>query len=118
VGPPLSRGDEHVFDNLLSKNHLYFVSIVIHSVDYFLVDQLAVIVQLIKCFGPLHVFVSMLDYDSSDSTATLTDLSEVALTLLGIPFRIRWVPGMTKDLTAAYYPAEEAFTALITSFSI
>ena len=108
-----------VFDDLLSKNHLYFVSIVIHSVDHFLVDKLAVIVQLTKCFGPLHVFVSMLNYDSSDSTATLMDLSEVVLTLLGIPFRIRWVPSMTEDLTVAYYPVEEAFTALITpSFSI
>lgn len=109
IRPFGQNSHEHVFDDLLSKNHLYFVGIVIHSADHFLVDQLAVIVQLAKRFGPSRVFVSMLDYDSSDSTATLTDLSEAVLTLLGIPFRIRRVPGMTEDPTAAYYPAEEAY---------
>jgi hypothetical protein len=50
----------------------------------------------------------MLDYDSTDSTATLTDLCEAVLTLLGVPFRIRRMPGMTVDPAAAYYPVEEA----------
>jgi hypothetical protein len=109
IRPFGQNSHEHVFDDLLSKNHLYFVGIVIHSADHFLVDQLAVIVQLAKRFGPSRLFVSMLDYDSSDSTATLTDLSEAVLTLLGIPYRIRRVPGMTVDPTAAYYPAEEAY---------
>jgi hypothetical protein len=109
IRPFGQNSHEHVFDDLLSKNHLYFVGIVIHSADHFLVDQLAVIVQLAKRFGPSRLFVSMLDYDSSDSTATLTDLSEAVLTLLGIPYRIRRVPGMTVDPTVAYYPAEEAY---------
>jgi len=109
VRPFGQNSHEHIFDDLLSKNHLYFVGIVIHSADHFLVDQLSVIVQLAKRFGPSRLFVSMLDYDSSDSTATLTDLSEAVLTLLGIPFRIRRVPGMTEDPAAAYYPAEEAY---------
>ncbi|KAH9040729.1 cryptococcal mannosyltransferase 1-domain-containing protein [Lactarius pseudohatsudake] len=104
----LSLNGWHAFDDLISKNHLYFVGIVIHSADHFLVDQLAVIVQLVKRFGPSSLFVSMLDYDSSDSTALLTDLSEAVLTLLGVPYRIRRVSGMTEDPTAAYYPAEEA----------
>src|SRR6267154_6409408 len=109
VRPFGQNSHEDAFDDLLSKNHLYFVGIVIHSADHFLVDQLAVIVQLAKRFGPSRLFVSMLDYDSSDSTATLTDLSEAVLILLGVPYRIRRVPGMTVDPAAAYYPAEEAY---------
>ncbi|KAH9083473.1 cryptococcal mannosyltransferase 1-domain-containing protein [Lactarius deliciosus] len=109
VRPFGQNSHEHAFDDLISKNHLYFVGIVIHSADHFLVDQLAVIVQLVKRFGPSSLFVSMLDYDSSDSTATLTDLSEAVLTLLGVPYRIRRVSGMTEDPAAAYYPAEEAY---------
>jgi len=109
VRPFGQNSHEDAFDDLLSKNHLYFVGIVIHSADHFLVDQLAVIVQLAKRFGPSRLFVSMLDYDSSDSTATLTDLSEAVLILLGVPYRIRRVPGMTADPAAAYYPAEEAY---------
>jgi len=101
---------ENAYDDLVDKNHLYYIGIVIHSADHFLVDQLAVIVQLAKRLGPSNLFVSMLDYDSTDSTATLTDLSEAALTLLGVPFRIRRVPGMTADPAAAYYPLEEAHT--------
>lgn len=99
---------EHAYDDIISKNHLYYIGIVIHSADHFLVDQLAVIVQLAKRLGPSNLFVSMLDYDSTDSTATLTDLSEAVLTLLGVPFRIRRVPGMTEDPNTAYYPLEEA----------
>jgi hypothetical protein len=50
----------------------------------------------------------MLDSDSSDSTPTLSDLCEAVLTILGVAFRIRRVPPMTIDPTAAYYPLEEA----------
>ncbi|KAF7293174.1 Glycosyltransferase family 69 protein [Mycena chlorophos] len=93
---------------LVREDHLYYIAIVIHSADHFLVDQLAVIVQMAKRLGTNNLFVSMLDYDSSDSTETLTDLCEAVLTLLGVPFRIRRVPGMTEDPAAAYYPLEEA----------
>lgn len=101
---------EDAYEDLARQNHLYFVGMVIHSADHFLVDQLAVIVQLAKRLGSSNIFVSMLDYDSSDSTETLTDLCEAVLTLLGVPFRIRRVPGMTEDPSAAYYPLEEAYT--------
>ncbi|KAH9942606.1 cryptococcal mannosyltransferase 1-domain-containing protein [Amylocystis lapponica] len=101
---------EDAYEDLAKQNHLYYIGMVIHSADHFLVDQLAVIVQLAKRLGPTNLFVSMLDYDSSDSTETLTDLCEAVLTLLGIPFRIRRVPGMTSDPLAAYYPLEEAYT--------
>ncbi|TDL23376.1 hypothetical protein BD410DRAFT_787185 [Rickenella mellea] len=99
---------EDVFDELIHSNHLYFVVVVIHSADHFLVDQLAVIVQMAKRLGTANLFVSMLDYNSSDSTETLTDLCEAVLIMLGIPFRIRRVPGMTTDPGTAYYPLEEA----------
>ncbi|OSD00359.1 hypothetical protein PYCCODRAFT_1414433 [Trametes coccinea BRFM310] len=101
---------EDAYEDLARQNHLYYVGMVIHSADHFLVDQLAVIVQLAKRLGPSNIFVSMLDYSSSDSTETLTDLCEAVLTLLGVPFRIRRVPGMTEDPSAAYYPLEEAYT--------
>lgn len=96
------------YDALIEANHLYFIPIVIHSADHFLVDQLAVIVQLAKTLGTHNLFVSMLDYASTDSTETLVDLCEAVLILLGVPFRIRRVPAMTEDPLAAYYPAEEA----------
>jgi hypothetical protein len=99
---------EDAYDDLAGDDHLYFVAIVIHSADHFLVDQLAVIVQMAKRLGTTNLFVSMLDYESSDSTETLTDLCEAVLTLLGVSFRIRRVPGMTADPAAAYYPLEEA----------
>ncbi|KAI0315408.1 cryptococcal mannosyltransferase 1-domain-containing protein [Amylostereum chailletii] len=99
---------DSAYDELASKNHLYFIGIAIHSADHFLVDQLSVIVQLAKRLGPTNLFVSMLDYESTDSTATLTDLSEAVLILLGVPYRIRRVPGMTSDPAEAYYPLEEA----------
>ncbi|KAI0819762.1 cryptococcal mannosyltransferase 1-domain-containing protein [Trametes gibbosa] len=101
---------EDAYEDLARQNHLYYVGMVIHSADHFIVDQLSVIVQLAKRLGPSNIFVSMLDYDSSDSTETLTDLCEAVLTLLGVPFRIRRVPGMTEDPSAAYYPLEEAYT--------
>jgi len=97
------------WDDIVRQDHLYYFAIVIHSADHFLVDQLAVIVQMAKRLGTNNMFVSMLDYDSTDSTETLTDLCEAVLTLLGVPFRIRRVPGMTEDPAAAYYPLEEAY---------
>ncbi|KAG5646779.1 hypothetical protein DXG03_002155 [Asterophora parasitica] len=99
---------EEAYDDLIREDHLYYIAIIIHSADHFLVDQLAVIVQMAKRLGANNLFVSMLDYDSSDSTETLTDLCEAVLILLGVPFRIRRVPGMTEDPSAAYYPLEEA----------
>jgi hypothetical protein len=97
------------WDDIVRQDNLYYVAIVIHSADHFLVDQLAVIVQMAKRLGTNNIFVSMLDYHSTDSTETLTDLCEAVLTLLGVPFRIRRVPGMTEDPAAAYYPLEEAY---------
>jgi hypothetical protein len=99
---------EDAYDDLARDDHLYYIAIVIHSADHFLVDQLAVIVQMAKRLGGANIFVSMLDYGSSDSTETLTDLCEAVLTLLSVPFRIRRVPAMTEDPAAAYYPLEEA----------
>ncbi len=100
---------EDAYDDFIREDHLYYVAIVIHSADHFLVDQLAVIVQMAKRLGTNNMFVSMLDYQSTDSTETLTDLCEAVLTLLGVPFRIRRVSGMTEDPAAAYYPLEEAY---------
>ncbi|KZW03163.1 hypothetical protein EXIGLDRAFT_759047 [Exidia glandulosa HHB12029] len=100
---------EDQYDDLARQGHLYYIAIVIHSADHFLVDQLAVIVQMAKRLGTHSLFVSMLDYDSTDATPTLTDLCEAVLTMLGIAFRIRRVPGMTEDPTASYYPLEEAY---------
>lgn len=104
---PFSQ-NKHDTDDLVQQRRLYYFAIVIHSADHFLVDQLAVIVQMARRLGPSSVFVSMLDYDSTDSTETLVDLCEAVLTLLGVPFRIRRVPRMTEDPVAAYYPLEEA----------
>jgi len=102
--------DDTYYEELAKQNRLYYVAIVIHSADHFLVDQLAVIVQLAKRLGTQNLFVSMLDYTSVDSTPTLLDLCEAVLIMLGVPFRIRRVPGMTEDPSAAYYPLEEAHT--------
>ena len=100
---------EDAYDDLISANNLYYIAIIIHSADHFLVDQLAVIVQLARRLGTRNLFVSMLDYDSQDATPTLIDLCEAVLTLLGVPFRIRRVPPMTSDPAAAYYPLEESY---------
>lgn len=97
------------YDDLARQGHLYYIAIVIHSADHFLVDQLAVIIQMAKRLGTHSLFVSMLDYDSTDATPTLVDLCEAVLTMLGVAFRIRRVPGMTEDPTASYYPLEEAY---------
>lgn len=99
--------DEH-YEDLASKGHLYYVAIVVHSADHFLVDQLAVIVQLARRLGPKHIFVSVLDQASTDSTETLADLCEAVMITLGIAFRINRVPPMTQDTSASYYPLEEA----------
>ncbi|KIK82438.1 hypothetical protein PAXRUDRAFT_14732 [Paxillus rubicundulus Ve08.2h10] len=101
--------DDDAYDHLAKEDRLYYVALAIHSADHFLVDQLAVIVQLAKRLGTSNLFVSMLDYGSTDSTSNLTDLCEAVLTLLGVPFRIRRVVSMTEDPTAAYYPLEEAY---------
>jgi len=96
------------YEDLIDEDHLYYIAIAIHSADHFLVDQLAVIVQMARRLGSSNIFVSMLDYDSTDATETLVDLCEAVLTLLNVSFRIRRVPGMTADPAAAYYPLEEA----------
>ncbi|KAF8452136.1 glycosyltransferase family 69 protein [Boletus edulis BED1] len=101
--------DDDTYDDLAKDDRIYYIALAIHSADHFLVDQLAVIVQLAKRLGTSNLFVSMLDYGSTDSTPTLTDLCEAVLTLLGVPFRIRRVPTMTEDPAAAYYPLEEAY---------
>ncbi|KAG9312590.1 glycosyltransferase family 69 protein [Chiua virens] len=101
--------DDDTYDDLAKDDRLYYIALAIHSADHFLVDQLAVIVQLAKRLGTANLFVSMLDYGSTDSTPTLTDLCEAVLTLLGVPFRIHRVLSMTEDPVAAYYPSEEAY---------
>ncbi|KAF8321348.1 hypothetical protein DL93DRAFT_2130875 [Clavulina sp. PMI_390] len=98
------------YDDLAGDGQMYYIAIIIHSADHFLVDQLATIVQLARTLGTRNLFVSMLDYDSTDSTPTLLDLAESVLTLLSIPFRIRRVLALTSDEKAGYYPLEEAYT--------
>lgn len=102
--------DDRYYEEIVQRNQLYYVAIIIHSADHFLVDQLAVILQLAKWLGPQRLFVSMIDYGSTDSTPTLLDLCEAVFVLVGIPFRIRHVSGMTEEPSAAYYPLEEAYT--------
>lgn len=101
---------QDAYDDLSGDGQMYYIAIIIHSADHFLVDQLATIVQLARRLGTRNLFVSMLDYDSQDSTPTLLDLAEAVLTLLSIPFRIRRVPTLTVDENAGYYPLEEAYT--------
>jgi hypothetical protein len=95
-------------DLLSERRELYYIALIISSADHFLIDQFAVIVQLARQLGSDRVYVSMVDYASTDSTPSLLDLFEAALTLLGIPFRIRHIPPMTEERTFAYYPLEEA----------
>ncbi|EKD04606.1 capsular associated protein [Trichosporon asahii var. asahii CBS 8904] len=92
------------YEDLANADNLYYVALVVHSADHFLVDQLAIIVQLARRLGTRNIFVSMLDQGSNDATPTLSDLCEAVLTILGISFRIRRVPPLTID----YYPLEEA----------
>ncbi|GAA5876122.1 hypothetical protein JCM3774_003504 [Rhodotorula dairenensis] len=101
---------EDDWTDLARPGALYYFALVVHGADHFLIDQLAVIVQLAKRLGPQSVFVSLVDYSSTDSTPFLCDLAEAVMTLLGISFRIRHVPAMTADPTASYYPLEEAYT--------
>lgn len=98
------------FADLSSKGELYYFALVVHSADMFMIDQLAVVIQMARRLGPTNVFVSLLDYGSTDATPFLCDLTEMVLTLLSIPFRIRRIPPMTVDPAAAYYPQEEAYT--------
>ncbi|GJJ12692.1 hypothetical protein Clacol_006936 [Clathrus columnatus] len=78
--------------------------------NHFLLDQLAVIIQLARRLGPQKLPVSTVDYGSTDSTATLLDLCEAVLILTGIPFCIRHIPSMTENPSAAYYPLKKANT--------
>lgn len=107
---PFAANKHDEYADLTSSGQLYYFALVVHSADHFLIDQLAVIVQLARRLGPTKVFVSLVDYASTDSTPFLCDMSEMVLTLLGISFRIRRVPPMTMDPTASYYPNEEAYT--------
>ncbi|BGP56410.1 hypothetical protein JCM8202v2_004028 [Rhodotorula sphaerocarpa] len=101
---------EDDWSDLARPGALYYFALVVHGADHFLIDQLAVIVQLAKRLGPQTLFVSLVDYASTDSTPFICDLAEAVMTLLGISFRIRHVPAMTLDPTASYYPLEEAYT--------
>lgn len=106
---PFSAPSSWEDSGLASIEHAYYIALVVHSADHFLLDQLATIVQLSRRLRPASLFVSVLDYASSDATSTLTDLTEAVLTLLSIPFRIRRVARLTADPKAAYYPLEEAY---------
>lgn len=101
---------QDAYDDLAGDGQMYYIAIIIHSADHFLVDQLATIVQLARRLGTRNIFVSMLDHGSQDSTPTLLDLAEAVMTLLSIPFRIRRVSTQTADENAGYYPLEEAYT--------
>jgi hypothetical protein len=101
---------EDDWSDLSGAGALYYFALVVHGADHFLIDQLAVIVQLSKRLGPNSIFVSLVDYASSDSTPFICDMAEAVMILLGISFRIRQVPPMTSDPTASYYPLEEAYT--------
>lgn len=105
-----TRTIEEGFFSLRRPGRTLLIGMVIHSADHFLVDQLVVIVQLVRRLRAPHTFVSMLDYDSSDSTKTLLDSCEAVLTLFRVPFRIRRVPPMAAYPSAAYCPSEEAHT--------
>ncbi|KAI5479612.1 glycosyltransferase family 69 protein [Pseudohyphozyma bogoriensis] len=98
------------WSDLSRPGALYYFALVVHGADHFLIDQLAVIVQLSKRLGPNSIFVSLVDYASNDSTPFICDMAEAVMILLGISFRIRQVPPMTSDPTASYYPLEEAYT--------
>ncbi|KAK4701748.1 hypothetical protein P7C70_g4481, partial [Phenoliferia sp. Uapishka_3] len=98
------------WSDLSRPGELYYFALVVHGADHFLIDQLAVIVQLSRRLGPNSIFVSLVDYASSDSTPFICDMAEAVMILLGISFRIRQVPPMTSDPTASYYPLEEAYT--------
>jgi len=101
---------DDTWSDLTDSGQLYYFALVVHSADHFLIDQVAAIVQLTKRLGAPNIFVSLIDYASTDSTPFLSDLTEMVFTLLGISFRIKRIPPMTRDPAAAYYPLEEAYT--------
>ncbi|GAA5937651.1 hypothetical protein JCM1841_000243 [Sporobolomyces salmonicolor] len=101
---------EDDWSDLARPGALYYFALVVHGADHFLIDQLAVIVQLSKRLGPNSIFVSLVDYASTDSTPFICDMAEAVMLLLGISYRIRQVAPMTVDPTASYYPLEEAYT--------
>lgn len=107
---PFAARTEDSYSDLSKPGRLFFFALVVHSADHFFIDQLAAIVQVSRKLGTQNIFVSILDYASSDSTPFLSDLAEAVLILLGVPFRIRRVPPMTEDPAASYYPLEEAVT--------
>ena len=104
-----ARKDD-AYTDLTSNNQLYYFALVVHSADHFLIDQIASIVQLSRRLGPQNIFVSIIDYASTDSTPFLSDMTEMMFTILGISFRIKRIAPMTRDPAAAYYPLEEAYT--------
>lgn len=101
---------DDTYTDLTESGQMYYFALVVHSADHFLIDQMATIIQLSKRLGPSNIFVSLLDYASTDSTPFLCDLADMVFTLLGISFRIKRIPPMTRDPAAAYYPLEEAYT--------
>jgi hypothetical protein len=101
---------DDAYTDLTDGGQMYYFALVVHSADHFLIDQMATIIQLSKRLGPSNIFVSLVDYASTDSTPFLCDLADMVFTLLGISFRIKRIPPMTRDPAAAYYPLEEAYT--------
>lgn len=107
---PFASDEEDPYADLSKPGMRYYFALVVHSADHFFIDQLAAIVQGSKKIGTQAIFVSIVDYASSDSTPFLCDLAEAVMLILGIPFRIRRLPPMTEDPAASYYPLEEAYT--------
>jgi hypothetical protein len=107
---PYASDSEDPYSDLTKPGQRYFFALVVHSADHFFIDQLAVVVQAARKLGTQTIFVSIVDYASTDSIPFLCDLAEAVMVLLGIPFRIRRVPPMTSDPAASYYPLEEAYT--------
>ncbi|EFP75256.2 capsular associated protein [Puccinia graminis f. sp. tritici] len=107
---PYASDSEDPYSDLTKPGQRYFFALVVHSADHFFIDQLAVVVQAARKLGTQAIFVSIVDYASTDSIPFLCDLAEAVMVLLGIPFRIRRVPPMTSDPAASYYPLEEAYT--------
>jgi len=107
---PYASDSEDPYSDLTKPGQRYFFALVVHSADHFFIDQLAVVVQAARKLGTQAIFVSVVDYASTDSIPFLCDLAEAVMILLGIPFRIRRVPPMTSDPAASYYPLEEAYT--------
>ncbi|KAI7967097.1 hypothetical protein MJO29_000374, partial [Puccinia striiformis f. sp. tritici] len=107
---PYASDSEDPYADLTKPGQRYFFALVVHSADQFFIDQPAVVVQAARKLGTQAIFVSVVDYASTDSIPFLCDLAEAVMVLHGIPFRIRRVPPMTSDPAASYYPLEEAYT--------